>query len=832
MNKRKKAIFQELTKYEDVLKKIRCRDNYMEYVEKVHHGRWVRGKHLVYVCEKIQLLIEDKLYNEFGNKVSILVVSIPPQSGKSMTITETLPSWYLGKHPNKRVIVGGYNTDFARKFGRRNIAKIKEFGYDIFNIKLSKETDEEIEIEGNIGAALFRGIMSGITGNPGDLIILDDPIKNMEEADSDAYKDRLWSEYLASIKTRVQANTKIILIQTRWSECDLAGMILAEEKEKCLEINFPIEAEENDILGREVGEALFPEIGKDTAWVKDFKKSYISKEGSRVWTCLFMGKPSAVEGNMIKRDWFRYYDRIPEKFDRIAGSWDCTFKKTDTSDYVVGQVWGMIGIDCYLLDMVRARMDLVDTINSIEDMKRKWPEMRRIFVEDKANGSAVIQILQKKISGIIPVNPKGGKMARVSAISPHIESGHIFLPKHMDFTSQFLAECCSFPNGQHDDICFIAGTKISTIFGYKNIEDIKIGDRVITPFGIGKVTNAGCTGEFEVIKRHGLIGTKNHPIFTNELGFVKMDSLSQSMNCSKLNLRSLITWKYKKLLILMESNIDLWERENIILVNQKTIMEEKILKDFMLQFGNFIITKQFQKAMLFIIKMAILLITILITWNVYHIRNILGSIQQKIKKNSLNIWKKLDGWLKNGIGAKKVWNGTVTIMRDLLVKLKKKSGNVNFAKRNLCLDTISQGSALITVIQNGDIEMLQKTLKKSVSYVKKYLKQGLTINTKMENQLVEEYALESLTGSIEKQKVYNITVDKYHVYYANDILVSNCDSFSQAINQLMYYAKLERGGLNYNEGGIYARGELKMLGLSDSQINMLVRQGKVQLIGR
>jgi predicted phage terminase large subunit-like protein len=376
----------------------------------------------------------------------------------------------MGRYPDKRVIIVSYNTEFATRFGRRNVNKIKEFGKDIFGIELSKETAENFEIANNVGACKCAGILAGITGNPADLIIIDDPIKNREEADSDVHRNKMWDEYLNSVKTRLSANGKIIIIQTRWHEDDLAGRIIKQEGHKCKVVNFPVEAEENDILGREVGDALFPEIGKDKYWLEDFKLSYTSQEGHRAWLSLYQGKPSAIEGNLIKRDWFQFYDKLPDKFDRVCASWDCAFKDGNNNDYVVGQVWAMRGINCYLLDQIRGHMNLPTTVDAIEAMKDKYPGIGRIFVEDKANGSAVIQILQDKIPGVIAVNPEGGKVARASAISPHIESGHVFLPKFAPFLNEFMDECSAFPNTKHDDQVDAMTQAINRMMYYRSIE--------------------------------------------------------------------------------------------------------------------------------------------------------------------------------------------------------------------------------------------------------------------------------------------------------------------------------------------------------------------------
>jgi len=128
-----------------------------------------------------------------------------------------------------------------------------------------------------------------------------------------------------------------------------------------------------------------------------------------------------------------------------------TFKDTDGSDYVVGQVWGSCGANIYLIDQVRARMDFPTTIQAFLDLTRKYPKATTKLVEDKANGSAVIAMLTHKVGGIIPVTPKESKQARVSAVSPLIEAGNVHLPLNAPFTNGFVEECSSFPNGANDD---------------------------------------------------------------------------------------------------------------------------------------------------------------------------------------------------------------------------------------------------------------------------------------------------------------------------------------------------------------------------------------------
>jgi predicted phage terminase large subunit-like protein len=429
------------------LKRRECIRKYSAYVNYVHKGRWIPGKHLLFICDKVQEFIE--VYT--GHPYDILIIQMPPQHGKSMTVTETLPSWYLGKFPKNRVILASYNDETGERFTRRNKEKIRQYGKALFDIEIGQiDRATEFELTNNVGRMISRGIMGGITSNPANLIIIDDPIKNRQEADSETYRNRVWEEWQNTIKTRLAANAKIIVIMTRWHEDDLAGRIIENESNVTL-INLPCEAEENDPLGRAPGDSLFPEIGKDNKWLAEFKKGYQTLEGNRAWLALFQGRPTAVEGNMIKRDWWKYYTSLPEQFDTIVQSWDMTFKDTDGSDYVVGQVWGSCGANIYLIDQVRARMDFPTTIQAFLDLTRKYPKATTKLVEDKANGSAVIAMLTHKVGGIIPVTPKESKQARVSAVSPLIEAGNVHLPLNAPFTNGFVEECSSFPNGAHDD---------------------------------------------------------------------------------------------------------------------------------------------------------------------------------------------------------------------------------------------------------------------------------------------------------------------------------------------------------------------------------------------
>jgi predicted phage terminase large subunit-like protein len=373
---------------------------------------------------------------------------MPPRHGKSMSVTETFPAWFLGRNPDLKVIEVSYSDSLAREFGDKCRRKIEEFGKELFGISIDHRKSDKSDwgISGHTGGMLSGGILSGITGRGADLMIIDDPVKNRQEADSQTYRDRVWSEWQSTLATRLHPGGRVVVVLTRWHEDDLAGRLVNADPDRWKVVNLPAIAEDDDMLGRVPGEALWPSRYDEKA-LAEIKKTV----GSRDWEALYQGRPSPAEGSILKRGWWQFYRQAPARFDKIIQSWDCTFKDGAKNDYVVGQVWGKAGANKYLLDQVRGRMDIVATMQAIKTLSSKWPSARGKLVEDKANGSAVIQMLKSKIPGLIPIEPEGGKEVRAQAVSPDIEAGNVFLPENAPWVHDFIEECAAFPNGAHDD---------------------------------------------------------------------------------------------------------------------------------------------------------------------------------------------------------------------------------------------------------------------------------------------------------------------------------------------------------------------------------------------
>ena len=429
-----------------------ARRHFADYLAYVHGPVWKRTRLSEFLAGRVQAFLE----REDAAGCRVLVIETPPQHGKSSTVTESLPAWYLGRHPEHRVILAGYDSDFAERFCRRNREKIRACGRTLFGVSLGAvDRAQELELDNGRGRLISRGVMAGITGNPAELIVIDDPVKNRQEADSAAFRERLWEEWQNSLKTRLAAGGRVILIMTPWHEDDLAARILKNEPGAEL-LRLPLEAEENDPMGRRPGEALCPELGKDEAWLRAFKAGYLAdpRGGQRAWTALFQCAPRREEGNLVRRSWWRRYD--PAEIPRFASeliSVDAAFKGGENNDFVSVQVWGKLGENYYLRYCLNRHLDFPGTLAAIRAAARLYPAARAVLIEDKANGSAVIQTLQRELF-CIPVDPLGGKLARLNAVAPAIESGHVFLPlsEKAAWAEDFIEQFAAFPSGAHDDM--------------------------------------------------------------------------------------------------------------------------------------------------------------------------------------------------------------------------------------------------------------------------------------------------------------------------------------------------------------------------------------------
>jgi predicted phage terminase large subunit-like protein len=410
--------------------------------ERISAGRWRRAPHLTL----LSLYLADIA---FGDKRRLLV-SMPPRHGKSLLCSFWFPIWYLTIFPENRIILTSYEADFARSWGRKVRDAINEHSSTL-RIKLSATAAAANYWELDAGGGMMTaGVGGPITGKGANLLLIDDPIKNHAEAYSETYRKKTWDWWLSTARTRIEPGGSAVVVMTRWHEDDIVGRLKNEMElggEQWDELKFPAIAEENDVLGRSPGDALWPARYSAETLLE------LKPGNSIVWNGLYQQRPAPSEGNLVKRDWIKYYDTPPKRFDEMLQSWDLAFEGGLQNDYVVGQVWGRLGADCYLLDQIRSQIDFPDTLRAFEALTLRWPKARKKLVENKANGAALISTLARKIQGIVPVNPEGSKEARLVGVSPVFESGNVWIPspKLVSWVKAWVEEIVTFPGAANDD---------------------------------------------------------------------------------------------------------------------------------------------------------------------------------------------------------------------------------------------------------------------------------------------------------------------------------------------------------------------------------------------
>jgi predicted phage terminase large subunit-like protein len=424
---------------------------------------------------------------ERGNRR--LLVSMPPQEGKTTAIGRYGVLWLLMRFPGLRIAIVSYDGKIAgaTSYMARGDIAINNGVAGNPDLGLRLEKDSKALgfwrlAEPHEGSVYAIGIGGGIAGRPLDLLLMDDVVKDDEAASSSVRSSRAWLWWEGVGRTRLAPWAPVIGVGTRWHELDLQGRLVAKQKEdeaaglenieRWRVVNIPAQADhdparERDVLGREPGQFMASARGR-TAEVWETIKNGTSP---RVWTALYQGKPSPDVGDVWMREWWRRYDeplwsQQPDGTYRLPGmssvllSVDCAFRDHASSDYVVIQVWGKKGADCYLIYQVWARLSFTATLDALRLVARAFPQARKKIIEAKANGDAVIDSLKHELPGIIPSEPTQSKVARAEAVSPFIRAGNVHLPSNRVATMDeriawdpdaLIVEATGFPNAAHDD---------------------------------------------------------------------------------------------------------------------------------------------------------------------------------------------------------------------------------------------------------------------------------------------------------------------------------------------------------------------------------------------
>ena len=460
-----------------------ARRNYADYFKLAYADINAKlYRHEKYIADKLQKIIDGEQH--------FYIVEMPPQHGKSMTITQTFPSYYLTRNPDKRVMVTAYSQDLYTTFSSANRRNFENLAGPLAGLQMDRNASNEFTIKDHHGGFYATSMLGGASGRPADLLIVDDPIKNAEEAASPTIKDKIWAEWQRTFYPRLQKDGSVIVIMTRWQVDDLAGRLLQQGTLPWEVLKLPAIAEDvpdgqTDAIGRHNGEPLCPELHtlKDLLTAKKIN-------GSQYFAAMWQQRPTVEGGNIFKRDWIHYYvpsrakmielgltDKdvaiIPRHLDTVVQSWDATFKSKENDDFVAGQVWGKRGANFYLIDRRHTRMTFTQTLDAIKQTTARHPDARRKLIEDKANGSAIIDTLRNRVSGIVPVEPDGGKEVRAAAVSPLWEAGNCYLPHPLwkPGIDDMIEEMVNFPNAPHDDEVDSMTQALNNIGRHKSLKE-------------------------------------------------------------------------------------------------------------------------------------------------------------------------------------------------------------------------------------------------------------------------------------------------------------------------------------------------------------------------
>jgi predicted phage terminase large subunit-like protein len=409
-------------------------DRWLPLVTPTYHWDW---PYLVHIRQHLDRITR--------GEIDRLMIFVPPQHGKSSLVTVRYPVWRLEQNPRLRVILAAYNQTRANEFSR----EARRLAAQRFPLHKERSAVEEWQTTAG-GSVRAVGVGSGVTGRSGDLILIDDPTKSREEAESAIYRDRVYGWFRSDLYTRLQPLSALVLIMTRWHEDDLAGRILAsEDGPNWTVISLPAEAEAGDPLGRAIGEPLCP-ARFDLAALQQIR----SVLGTYAYTSLYQGAPLPAGGGMFKREWFEIVEAAPAQCTRVR-AWD----KAGTEgggDYSAG---AKVTLDessglFYVEDVVRGQWSALGR----ERIMRQTAELDGTAVDivlEQEPGSGGLESAQasiRNLAGFYVTAEKvtGDKATRAMPWAAQCEAGNVRIVRGA-WNAAFLDELCSFPYGAHDD---------------------------------------------------------------------------------------------------------------------------------------------------------------------------------------------------------------------------------------------------------------------------------------------------------------------------------------------------------------------------------------------
>lgn len=404
---------------------------------------WERARHLRYLAEGLAGLPRD----------GRLIVNMPPRHGKTQTVTVRYCAWRLIRDPSLRVIVATHTQALADAVSRQIRRLVREAGVGLER-EYNRVNDWRTTSGGGVRAA---GVGTAIAGFGADLIVVDDPHRNREAADSIRMRDQLWDWWNDDLLTRAEPGAQVIVVMTRFHPDDLVGRILAgNDADRWQVIRLPARADSaDDPLGRSLGEPLWPEQFDDAALAVIERAT-----DPRTWAALYQQSPRLAEGVTILPDWFPLYEphQKPPSVGRWI-SWD-TSEGAEAGAYSVGWV-ADVGIDgaLYIVDRVRVRLPFTELVQVMFSLAQTHARhgLREVLVERASTGGAAHDVLRRECARaglpieVVGVRPASSKIVRAEAASVPIRERLVRLPAGAPWLDEFFREVAAFPHGPYAD---------------------------------------------------------------------------------------------------------------------------------------------------------------------------------------------------------------------------------------------------------------------------------------------------------------------------------------------------------------------------------------------
>lgn len=421
--------------------------------------KWKLAKHLQFM--------ESKLMNTISEPNTNLIVNLPPRHGKSEFISKYFPLWFLNNNPDKRVVLVSYQKSIAAGWSRR-IRDLIDNNKNLLNFELSKthRKSNSFDIQNHEGGLFATGIGGALTGLGADLLIIDDPVKNDEQANSLTYRDKTWDWFNSTAITRLEPGGNAIIVMTRWHDDDLTGRILSNYGEDELKswscIVLPAIAKENDAINRKFGEPLWAERFP-LAELEKFRK----RMGEYWFASLYQQEPLPTGFTIFKRCNFRYFDdrrthleyfdseNVMRAVDKsaitIMATCDLAISARETADFTVIIIFGKSkDNNIFIIDVIRQRFETTNHLPLLQSVYQRYrPAL--IGVENVQYQKSLIQQAIKSGLPVKSLRPDKDKISRALMIASQLENGMIYFQRNADYLPEFEKELLNFPKSRHDD---------------------------------------------------------------------------------------------------------------------------------------------------------------------------------------------------------------------------------------------------------------------------------------------------------------------------------------------------------------------------------------------